>query len=733
MIVAGRENESSRFASEHAHPECALEWWFFQGHYEGTVSGRRYFMATLFRSNLEVREGGQSNGFQLMLAVLDPNKAGARHESTTWIDPPLLCKAIEKLKTTDPHVDPVVQRAFTQEIEEYGPPYPILLQGIPEVFESGPLRMEWGEFFLAEQETGFAVKFREPDSGRFVSLHLAAAAPRMEVACGSDVLPLGSSMAYSTYPRVQLEGCLDTGEELTGQAWMDHQWGDTDWFRDAQAGVMLGWDWFGINFDNGSDLLVTRHRNAQSGRTVAMHATFREPGGRPSTTYEFTLTPLRYWDSPTTFIDHPIAWKIEVPQFDAALVFEPHSDDQEIAAFGTMRAVWEGAGNVTGTIGGTAVCGTARGEFHGYGFVFDHGDFIKTLSRRVDRHLEQFLPRKFDAAEVEKFVGPPHWQHDVDAYTEMLSVPIWDLIDRSGKRWRPIFGILLLESLGVSSRPYEGLICCMLEFIHAGALIIDDIEDDSLLRRGEQCVHLRYGVDVAINAGNALYFLPGAAIISHPLLTAEKRQRWLEIKERICIEAHCGQASDIFWSRRMTPENLSRLLADDAESKILQMYEFKTASAAKGAAEFVAVIAEASPEITRACVDFARMLGVAYQIVDDIHNFSRSPDWTKVTGEDLANGKLTLVIAKAVSCLNAVDSARLQAILCSPELRRQPSTLEEGIELVFRSGALDVCRETAKAMVNDAWDKFRPCVRSSGPKIMLHTMCLKLIDLAYDA
>lgn len=732
MIVAERDHESPRFAAEHAHPECAIEWWFFHGHYQGAVSGRRHFMATLFRSNLDTRDAAQANGFQLILAVLDPNKPAAPHESLTWIDPPLLRKAIEKLKATDPHVDPVVQRAFTREIEEHGPPHPILLQPIPEVFDAEPLRIEWGEFRLAELETGFVLEFREPDSGRFVSLHLAAAAPGMEVACGSDVLPLGSSMAYCCYPRVRLEGRLHTGEELAGHAWMDHQWGDIDWFRDAQAGRMLGWDWFGINFDDGADLLIMRHRDARSGRTVAMHATFREPGEPPCTTYEFTLTPLRYWDSPATFIDYPVAWKIEAPQFEAALVFQPQIDDQEIAAFGTMRAVWEGAGSVIGTIRGRPVRGTARGEFHGYGFVFDHNDFVATMGRRVDGHLEEFLPRRFNAAEVEKFVGPPHWQHDVDAYTDMFSVPVWDLIDRSGKRWRPIFGILLLEALGVSSRPYEGLISCMLEFIHAGALIIDDIEDDSLLRRGKQCVHLRYGVDVAINAGNALYFLPGAAIMSHPLLTAEKRRRWLEIKEQICIEAHCGQASDIFWSRRMTPENLRRMLGNDAESKILQMYAFKTASAAKGAAEFVAVIADSSAEITRVCVDFARMLGVAYQIVDDIHNFSRAPDWTKVTGEDLANGKLTFVIASALRRLHAAGSERLQAILCSPEVRRRPSVLEEGIELVFRSGALDACRETAKTMVNDAWDKFSPRVRSSGPKIMLHTMCLKLIELAYD-
>ncbi len=83
----------------------------------------------------------------------------------------------------------------------------------------------------------------------------------------------------------------------------------------------------------------------------------------------------------------------------------------------------------------------------------------------------------------------------------------------------------------------------------------------------------------------------------------------------------------------------------------------------------------------------------------------------------------------ALRRLDAVGTARLQAILCSPELRRRPETLEEGVELVFASGALDVCRETAKAIVNDAWDAFSPRVRSSGPKIMLHTVVNKRVSL----
>jgi geranylgeranyl pyrophosphate synthase len=174
------------------------------------------------------------------------------------------------------------------------------------------------------------------------------------------------------------------------------------------------------------------------------------------------------------------------------------------------------------------------------------------------------------------------------------------------------------------------------------------------------------------------------------------------------------------------------MLAGDAESRILQMYALKTASAATGAAEFVCALAHADDELTSACVDFARMLGVSYQIVDDIHNFSRSPDWTKVTGEDLANGKLTFVVARALRLLPEADATRLQEILCDREARRLPPALDEGVALVHRSGALDACRDESRAMVDQAWDAFSSRIRPSGPKVMLHTMCLKLIDLAYD-
>jgi geranylgeranyl diphosphate synthase type I len=346
--------------------------------------------------------------------------------------------------------------------------------------------------------------------------------------------------------------------------------------------------------------------------------------------------------------------------------------------------------------------------------------------------LEEFLPRRFDEATVERIVGPATWKHEPEAYTETISRPVWDLIDRSGKRWRPIFGLLMLEALGVSSKPYEALISNMTELIHTGALIVDDIEDQSKLRRGEACLHLRYDIDVALNAANMLYFLPAQLLLQHPNLSPDTRLRLHAIRERSLINAHGGQSVDIYWSREMSSKRLDQWLQDGLEDRILQMYAMKTGAGVMGLAEFAAVIANADEETTAGCVDFARSFAVAFQIVDDVHNFSRSPRWSKVCGEDLVNGKLTYVIATALRRLDPERSERLRSILCDRQLRSDSATLEQGIELIHKSGALGACRKKARSLSKQGWTEFSQHVRSSEAKIMLHAMCYKLLDLAYD-
>lgn len=104
---------------------------------------------------------------------------------------------------------------------------------------------------------------------------------------------------------------------------------------------------------------------------------------------------------------------------------------------------------------------------------------------------------------------------DRDALNISLHEPIYDLMDRGGKRWRPMLGLIMAKCLGRDDiEDFEKnkdiyFSCGLAEIIHNGSLMIDDIEDGSEKRRGDLCTYKKYGVDTAINAGNFMYFAPG--------------------------------------------------------------------------------------------------------------------------------------------------------------------------------------------------------------------------------
>ena len=310
---------------------------------------------------------------------------------------------------------------------------------------------------------------------------------------------------------------------------------------------------------------------------------------------------------------------------------------------------------------------------------------------------------------------------------------MWDLLDRRGKRWRPVFGLLLLEALGTPSLPYEDLQCVTAELLHTGSLIIDDIEDASLLRRGEECIHLRYGESVAINAANTLYFLPFLCLFNHPRLDAEERRLICEIIVRHIIRGHFGQSQDIQWSSRLDRTNLQAWLADGLREKILEMYLMKTGAPVQAVAEAACVIAGAGEAARAACVAFARGFSVAFQIMDDVRNFAESAELGKTPGEDLREGKLTYAIVRALDDLPEAGRSRLADILCSRELRASLEGFQEGCDLVRRSGSLEACRKEAQKMACDAWRHLTSELPNSWPRMILASMAFGLLDMPAGA
>lgn len=353
---------------------------------------------------------------------------------------------------------------------------------------------------------------------------------------------------------------------------------------------------------------------------------------------------------------------------------------------------------------------------------------LAKLALRIDQSIAQFLPREFDTDAVERFVGTSPWRCDPEVQTAALSLPLWDLMDRRGKHWRPAFGLLLVDALGTPSEPYDGLFAMATEFMHTASLIIDDIQDNAQKRRGGEAIHLRYGMARAINAGNAAYFLPYCVVGSYPGLTDSQRLDIYRILSAQSASAHFGQGQDIHLAEQLSGHALDSWIGDGMGETILQGYAWKTGSIVEGAAAVACVVADTDVDTRQSWADFGREFGVAFQIMDDVLDFTEERLRDGVGGRDLAEGKLTYVVLRALESLQDSERARLGTILCSAACRREPESLREGIELVRASGALQACRAEALDAFNTGWQFVSEGLPSSGAKTVLEQMCAFLLE-----
>ena len=179
----------------------------------------------------------------------------------------------------------------------------------------------------------------------------------------------------------------------------------------------------------------------------------------------------------------------------------------------------------------------------------EHNYFQQAL-KRIDRNLGKLVPAKFTQQWQREWVDEAS-ARDMRLLTAAVSRPARELLFHPGKRWRPLFGILMLEMMGVRPQPYELLLAALTEVSHTGALIIDDIEDNAQLRRGRACIHERYGLAAGINVANTLYFLPFAVIARHKKLSHRQKSDIYAIMARQFIRAHLGQAADLNWQGRI--------------------------------------------------------------------------------------------------------------------------------------------------------------------------------------
>ena len=172
---------------------------------------------------------------------------------------------------------------------------------------------------------------------------------------------------YYSRTRMALTGTLvDHGQPLkvTGEAWMDHQWGNFILLRGG------GWDWFSLQLNNNTEMMIYLFRDAL-GDIVSTYAGYILPNGQEQLlpTSALHVTVLSHWKSKITGANYPSGWQLAInaPQLRASLTLQPELKDQELVVYqSTGNSYWEGAVSIQGHSQGRDSKGEGYVELTGY-------------------------------------------------------------------------------------------------------------------------------------------------------------------------------------------------------------------------------------------------------------------------------------------------------------------------------------------------------------------------------
>jgi predicted secreted hydrolase len=176
----------------------------------------------------------------------------------------------------------------------------------------------------------------------------------------------GNASYYYSLTRMPTRGALTVRGRtylVDGVSWMDHEFGTT--FLES---TQTGWDWFSIQLDDASELMMSRLRSRTGPADARSSGTVVDAGGRSRTLAgaAFALVPGRLWRSDATGARYPVEWQVSVPGERLALRVRAAVDAQELSGLASGVAYWEGAIDVEGARDGRPLRGRGYLEMTGY-------------------------------------------------------------------------------------------------------------------------------------------------------------------------------------------------------------------------------------------------------------------------------------------------------------------------------------------------------------------------------
>ncbi len=256
------------------------------------------------------------------------------------------------------------------------------------------------------------------------------------------------------------------------------------------------------------------------------------------------------------------------------------------------------------------------------------------------------------------------------------------IIGAGGKRMRPMLVLLASGALGYRGSDQHEL-AAIVEFIHTATLLHDDVVDESELRRGRETANALFGNSASVLVGDFLYSR------SFQMMVRLNNMRVMQVLADTTNTIAEGEVLQL----------LNAHDPDTDEERYFTVIRYKTAELFQAAARLGAIVANATPQQEQAMADLGLHLGLAFQLIDDLLDYSGAIEQTgKNVGDDLAQGKVTLPLIRAMACAN--DSERLlirQAIKDGGRV-----ALPQIVRIVHATGALDYVKQRAEAEADAA-------------------------------
>ncbi len=249
------------------------------------------------------------------------------------------------------------------------------------------------------------------------------------------------------------------------------------------------------------------------------------------------------------------------------------------------------------------------------------------------------------------------------------------IVGGGGKRLRPALVLLAARACGYDG-PHRYTLAAVVEMIHTATLLHDDVVDESKLRRGHATANATFGNAASVLVGDFLYSR------AFQLMVGVGSMRVLEILSHATNVIAEGEVLQLMNTRN----------PDLDEAAYLRVIQRKTAKLFEAAAQLGAILGGADPEREAALARYGMHLGTAFQLVDDVLDYTGERSvFGKNLGADLAEGKMTLPLIRAIAVGSPDDAALIRAAITDGKV----SDFGPVMDVLERAGALDYARHCA--------------------------------------